>query len=231
MKDFVLAVFSAFLGGTFALLGQWYIFRKERFSNRRNVLYYLLEIYGNVKRLDRIKGVNTLFDRLFSKLGIEQDEKTTSAKEQFAVMIYEKLFTDVMDELDDLDEFYPDVVEELAKENPTLAVSISHYSRVLDKIVGYVSDVTKKIKEDVSEDEHSRVEYVMSSLMHNSLITDSALELREDILRISRSISMFEYKRVSSTLTRMEKIEITEEEINAFLVPMIQNVNASVTHN
>jgi hypothetical protein len=226
MENVLVAILSAVLGGTFVLIGQWYIFRKERYANRRNVLYYLLEIYGNVKRLDRIKGVNVLYERLFNKLGIELNESTISIREKFALLIYENLFTDVLDELDDLDEYYPDVVEDLAKENPTLAVSISHYSRMLGKIVVYVNEMTGKLKEDANEDDHSRIEYVMSSLMHNGLITDSAYELKVDILRISQSISVFEKQRVKKMLERMEKFEITEEEINKVILPMIQMVKS-----
>ena len=231
MKDFILAVFSAFLGGTFVLLGQWYIFRRERYSNRRNVLYYLLAIYGNVKRLDRIKGVNKLFDTIFNKYNVENTEETQSFSNQLVLVIYEQIFTDVLDELDDLDTCYPDVVEELAKENPTLAVSINHYSRVLDKMVDYIGEATKRMKKEVSKNEHARVDQVMASILHNALIADSANELRHYILRISKSISMWETQRVNQVLTRMEKYEFTEEEINHMMVPVINSVRSATVEN
>jgi hypothetical protein len=97
---------------------------------------------------------------------------------------------------------------------------------MLGKIVVYVNEMTGKLKEDANEDDHSRIEYVMSSLMHNGLITDSAYELKVDILRISQSISVFEKQRVKKMLERMEKFEITEEEINKVILPMIQMVKS-----
>ena len=227
MKDFILAAFSGFLCASFAILCQWYIFRRERYSNRRNVIYYLLSIYGNIKRLDRIKGINQLFDSLFTRYKVPPSDESNSLRDQLIAMIYEHLFDDVLNELENLDENYPEVVEELGKENPTLAVSINHYSRVLDKMVDYIGEVTKNIKKEVNKRDHIQVEQLMISVLHNALISDSVQELRTDIIKISKSISSRELKQVELMLSRMEKFVMTEEEIDLLIIPMIEKVNAA----
>ena len=54
MTELLKNIFIAFSGGSFALIIQWYIFRRERLGTRRSVLYVLIEIYSNISKLEKL---------------------------------------------------------------------------------------------------------------------------------------------------------------------------------
>jgi CRISPR/Cas system CSM-associated protein Csm2 small subunit len=211
--EFILTMLSAFLGGAFALVGQWYVFRNERYSNRRNVLYYLLEIYGNVYRLERLKSADKFFDKLMYKLGVEMSD-SEMAKPFLQKLLWENLFEDVLDELDNHGEKYPEIVNELSKENPTLAYYISHHAKSLEKMIDYLDSISESIKKEIPINDHNTMDEFFGAIFQNNLITSSHKDIRSSIEEVASSISILESRRVRVVLKNIEESISMEKEMD-----------------
>lgn len=221
--EFILTMLSAFLGGAFALVGQWYVFRNERYSTRRTVLYYLLEIYGNVYRLERLKSADKFFDKLMHKLGLEMSD-SEMAKPFLQKLLWENLFEDVLDKLDDHGEKYPEIVNELSKENPTLAYYISHHAKSFEKMIDYLDSISESIKKEIPTKDHKTLDEFFGAIFQTNLITSSHKDIRSSIVEVASSISIFESQRVRVVLENIEESISMEKEMDE-LVNTILTMN------
>ncbi len=212
--EHLLTMISAFFGGTFALLVQWYVFRNERHGTRSKVLYYLLEIYGNIYRMKKLKSIDSKYSKVLNELGIlEVDAREMKSKIMYE--INQEVYTDVFDELDDLNEHYPKIVDELSKENPTLAYYISGHGKSLDKMIGYLDRITEAIKKEVPKNEHQQIDQIFTTLFQYNFIEIAIDDIRSSIELLSKNISFREVRKVNQVFHQIEDLTAVDEEIEA----------------
>lgn len=219
--EFFLNMISAFLGGAFALLGQWYVFRNEKYSTRRKTLYYLLEIYGNIYRLKKIKSVDFKYNQLLKDLGVSEKE-LKKLKSKIMAELNQEVISDVFDELDELNEQYPKIMDELSKENPTLAFQISDHAKSLDKMIGYFDRVSSAIKSEIPRNEHRQIDEVFEALFQNNFIDIVVDDIHDSIYLVSNRISYFESRKVKKLLEGIHDLKGTDTEIEERVKSVIE---------
>lgn len=228
--EFLLNMISAFLGGTFALIVQWYVFRNEKYSTRRKVLYYLLEIYGNIYRLKKLKTIDLKYSKVLRDLGISEAE-AMEVKSRIMSEVNQEVYADVFDELDDLNEHYPKIVDELSKENPTLAYYISGHGKSLDKMIGYLEKVTEAIKKEVPQNEHQQIDQIFATLFQNDFIDIVVDDIHSSLKLVGKSISIFELKKVKQVLDGIEDVKSDNSEIEERIKSFIHFVKSQQPSN
>jgi hypothetical protein len=211
--EFSGTVLAAFLGGTCAFIAQWYFLRKSRFDVRRNVLFYLLEMYAIMYRLEKIKIIGPKSNELFNELGLN-DPEARQFKSKIMGELFGEIMADVFDDLDDLNELYPKIVVELSKENPILAYTISSHGKALDKILNYIEAITESIKKEVPENEHDNIDNVFAAIFQNDFVKIVIEDVHSSIILVSKNISYMEARNVRSVLKNIEDSNSTIEEMN-----------------
>lgn len=227
--EFILNIVSAFLGGTFALFGQWYVFRSERFSTRRNVLYYLLEIYGNMIRIKKIQLMDKSYARALADHGLSSEE-SENIRGKFMAQVKVEIFNDVFDSLDDLNENYPKIVSDLSKENPILAFYISGHGKSLDKLISYIDSISETIKSESDISEHKQIDAVFESLFHSELIDMVVEDVKDSLLLLSKKISFIEHKRIREVLFKLEDTSNQDNEISEKLKSIFERMESMSTN-
>ncbi|MBL0315065.1 MAG: hypothetical protein IPP69_04515 [Flavobacteriales bacterium] len=129
--------------------------------------------------------------------------------------INQEVYTDVFDELDDLNEHYPKIVDELSKENPTLAYYISGHGKSLDKMIGYLDRITEAIKKEVPKNEHQQIDQIFTTLFQYNFIEIAIDDIRSSIELLSKNISFREVRKVNQVFHQIEDLTAVDEEIEA----------------
>jgi hypothetical protein len=201
--DFLITIISAFLGGIFVFLVQWYSFRNDRFSTRRNVLYYLLEIYSNLHKIKNLPMLNELYTEILIEQGIITEEIIDSKNR-----IFEKskgqIYSEVFKSLDELNEKYPILVENLSKENPILAYYISNHGKSLKKMFDFFDKMAFDIKATTEPNEHKYITSTFDHLIESNLINSIISDVRNSALEISRGISFITFHQIKKELDKIE---------------------------
>ncbi|MCF8254579.1 MAG: hypothetical protein K9H61_07595 [Bacteroidia bacterium] len=225
---FLLNIISAFLGGGIALFGQWYFLLRERSGNKRNILFYLLEINGNMSRLNRFENFDKIYDIITLKVSESADFGTMPSndflKPILKNILYKGLYEDVLIELNELNKKYLLSVDQLSKENPTLAYKIRNHSRSFNNMVNHLENFSSSIKLNLPESEHSEIERTFELVAIKNIINDALKEINDSIVNVSKEISFFEYLRVRKLLKKVNMVEESSEELYESIQPLMDSI-------
>jgi hypothetical protein len=212
MTELLKNIFIAFSGGSFALIIQWYIFRRERLGTRRSVLYVLIEIYSNISKLEKFNKSDELIDKLFNELDIDPVE-IEKDRPMLNQIILNALFNDVLTEFEEINLSYPKLILELSKEKPLLAYRISHHSKFLNKITVYLENVIIDLKENIPQFQHEELDDAFKSIVRNRILFNDKENIRKSILQVSCSISIVQFFNTKRFLKRNDDTKIKNSEI------------------
>lgn len=204
----------AISGGSFALIIQWYVFRRERLGTRRIVLYVLIELYTNISKLEKFNETDELLDKLFNELDIDPVE-IEKDKPMLNQIILNAIFRDVFTEFEEINLSYPKLILELSKERPLLAYRISHHAKCLNKITTYLENVLMELKVETTQFQHSELDESFKAIVRNEILFNDKENIRKSILKISCSISLIQFFKTKYFLfetdnTKIEKSDIKE---------------------
>lgn len=212
MIELIKNISIAISGGLFALIIQWYIFRRERLGTRRSVLYVLIELYTNIYKLDKLNESDELLDDIFDELDIDpcEIEKERPILNQ---IIINAIFKDVLAEFEEISLSYPKLILELSKEKPLLAYRISHHAKFLNKITLYLENVLMELKENMPHFQHEELDKAFKSILRNRILFSDIENIRKSILKVSCSISIFQFFNTKKFLNRNDNSKIEKSEI------------------
>lgn len=221
MMELLKNISIAFSGGSFALIIQWYIFKRERLSTRRSVLYALIEIYSNISKLEKFNKSDELLDMIFNELDLDplESEKDRPILNQ---AILNALFNDVLAEFEEINLNYPKLILELSKESPILAYKISHHSKFLNKITIYLENVFINFKGNMPQLQHDELDDVFKSIVRNRILFYDKENIRKSILEVSYSISLLQFFSTKRFLKKKDDNSFNESEIKE-LADQIKN--------
>lgn len=227
MMELLKNISIAFSGGSFALIIQWYIFKRERLSIRRSVLYALIEIYSNISKLEKFNKSDELLDMIFIELDLDplESEKDRSILNQ---AILNALFNDVLAEFEEINLNYPKLILELSKESPLLAYKISHHSKFLNKITIYLENVFINFKGNMPQLQHDELDDIFKSIVRNRILFYDKENIRKSILEVSYSISLLQFFNTKRFLKKNDDNSFKESEIKE-LADQIKNSLKSQT--
>ncbi|MHA8108439.1 hypothetical protein [Aquirufa sp. A-Brett2-W8] len=228
MNDLIRNILIAFLGGSFALVLQLFSYRKERLGNRRSILYILIEVYGNITRLERLKDSDHFLDKIFSKLDIDPSE-TDQVKPFLNGILFKVMFEDVINELNELSDNYSSLILSLASEKPILAYKISHLAKSLEKSTLYFDGISNDFKTQFPESEHEQIDSFIKNIFHNNIIFSEKESIRKSILKVGRSISIFQYFKAKNIIKEINTNQIDETEIEKFATIIKQEIEKQLS--
>lgn len=226
------------IGPILVAIGYFYRTRAEKYENRREALYLLLEIWHRMTIASK-KSFDELFEAIFSRMQVKLPQYPISDKElkvlkgYFTPILIRALRSKALEDFETIHDAYAKAVALISKSDPILAYwldSASSTKKRLSYLDDYLAEAFKPF------DQQDEVAAALAANLRDGLSTQAEKDATKDIEKSLRSlalhVSVYTYVRVCVLIFRRHRklispieMERVDHLLDEVLIPALGDPN------
>lgn len=224
---YITASVSVGFGWLLNELGQLTKIRRENKRIKRKVLFYLLETFNSLEKLDTNKDIESLTEIIFNSLpaDLQTPDDRYQINEYYSSTIPNIAQEFVSNNLKELEDNYIKTIDELSLIDPLAAYRLKGKNKIIDNFDKIKESIKYLSNSEVEIDSQSKQIENLLKVLKSDMFRSAIDDIIEEIYYVAKSINWITYFRTKKLINNHLKNNNSNEDLKSMINRYIENLD------